>query len=123
MVHKGVNFEAPKCSKTNLRAPLISKKNFRGLYPRTPVKRGRGGETGRGGEGGAREGRPPIHIPGYATDCDMLLHELEPANYSQTTYVIQRQFSSNFSGGLTAVSPAFYNYIFLRHFLTQLDMS
>ena len=26
-------------------------KNFRGLYPRNPVKRGRGGAKGRGGEG------------------------------------------------------------------------
>jgi len=38
------------------------------LYLRTPVKRGRKGERGREGEGGAREGSPPpIHIPGYAT--------------------------------------------------------
>jgi len=45
-------------------------KKFRGLglYPRTPVKRGRGGKRERRGEEGAREGRPPIHIPGYATE-------------------------------------------------------
>jgi len=45
------------------------KKHFRGLYPRTPVNRGRGGETGRGGEGArGKGGNPPIHTPGYATD-------------------------------------------------------
>jgi len=36
---------------------------FSGLYPRTPVKKG--GERGREREG-AREGRPPIYISGYA---------------------------------------------------------
>jgi len=49
----------PKCSKTHLRAPLIFK-NFPGVIP--PLKGG--GEERKG----AREGRPPIHIPGYATD-------------------------------------------------------
>ena len=58
LVHKGVNFEAPKCSKTHLRPPLISK-NFRGLYPRTLVKRGRKAR-GEGEERKeARVGRPP----------------------------------------------------------------
>jgi len=47
LIHKGVNFEAQNALK--LRVPLISKK-IRGLYPRTPVKRGTGGERGRGGE-------------------------------------------------------------------------
>ena len=50
-------------------AYLIEIRNFcskiRGLYPRTPFKRGRGE-----GEERAREGRPPIHIPGYATACN-----------------------------------------------------
>ena len=40
LVHKGVNFEVQNAVKTHTRASLISK-NFRGLYPRTPVKRGR----------------------------------------------------------------------------------
>jgi hypothetical protein len=38
----------PKCAKTDLRASVISK-NFPGLYPRTPLNRGRGGEEGRVG--------------------------------------------------------------------------
>jgi len=62
VVYKGVNFEAQNAIK-HLRAPLISKK-FRGLYPRTPVLKG-GGE--REESEGARVGRPPIHISGYAT--------------------------------------------------------
>jgi len=41
-------------------------KKIPGLYSRAPVKKERG-ERGRGGEGGAREESPPIHIPGYAT--------------------------------------------------------
>jgi len=37
----------------------FKKKYFSGgLYPRTSVKRGRGGERGRGAEGGTREGSP-----------------------------------------------------------------
>jgi len=52
----------PKCSKTHIQAPLISKN----LTPGPLLK---GVEEGRG-EGeereGAREGRPPVHIPGYA---------------------------------------------------------
>ena len=49
LVHKGVNFEAQNALK-HLRAPLISKK-FRELYPRTPVKKGRGEGKGRTGRG------------------------------------------------------------------------
>jgi len=47
LVHKGVNFEAQNALKLTYTvwAPLILK-NFRGLYPRTSVKRGRGGEGG-----------------------------------------------------------------------------
>jgi len=62
-VHKSLNLEAPKCSKTHLRVPLISKK-FRGYTPGSPLK---GGEEGRG-----KGGEPPIHIPGYATAADIL---------------------------------------------------
>jgi len=62
LVHKGVNFEAPNALKLTYDHLLISKK-FRGLYPRTPVKRG-----GREERKGAREGSPPIHISGYATE-------------------------------------------------------
>jgi len=39
MVHKGVNFEAPNALKLTYEH-LQFQKNFRGLYPRTPVKRG-----------------------------------------------------------------------------------
>jgi len=65
LVHKGVNFEVQNALKTHTRAPLISK-NFRGLYPRTPVKRGREKDE-REGQG---RGAPPIHIPGYPTVAD-----------------------------------------------------
>jgi len=53
MVHKGVNFEAPNALK--LMSTFNFKKNFRGLYPRTSVKRGRGGK-GRRGRGQGRGG-------------------------------------------------------------------
>ena len=42
LVHKSVNFEAQNALKLTYEAPLISK-NFRGLYLRAPVTRGRGG--------------------------------------------------------------------------------
>jgi len=45
LVHKGVKFWGPQCSKTRLRAPLISKK-FPGIIPPGPLK----GEGGKGGE-------------------------------------------------------------------------
>jgi hypothetical protein len=47
-----------KCAKTRLHASAISK-NFPGLYPRTPVKMGKGWDgTGFGeGEGKERRGR------------------------------------------------------------------
>ena len=56
VIRKGVNFEAQNALKLTYEH-LQFKKNP-GLYTRTPVKRGREG---------AREGRPPIHFPGYAT--------------------------------------------------------
>jgi len=67
VVHKGDTFEAQKCSKTHLRARLI-KKNISGGYTPGPPLKGGGEKRGEGKEReGAREGRPPIHIPGYAT--------------------------------------------------------
>jgi len=62
LVHKGVNFEAKNTLKLTYEH-LYFPKNFRGLYPRTPSKRGRGGEEREE----ATEERPPIYIPGYAT--------------------------------------------------------
>ena len=47
----------PKMLQNSPTSTFNLKKNP-GLYTRTPVKRGREG---------AREGRPPIHFPGYAT--------------------------------------------------------
>jgi hypothetical protein len=62
----------PKCVKTHLRASVNSK-FFRGLYPRTPAERGRGGgeEKGRAGkkgrgEGRGREGREEVCCPNNA---------------------------------------------------------
>jgi hypothetical protein len=45
-----------KCAKTHLRAYVIFK-NFPGLYPRTPVNKGREGRKKKGREGGTGEGR------------------------------------------------------------------
>jgi len=56
----------PKCSKSHLRVPLFSKKSG-GYTSGPPLK---GGEE----KEGAREGSPPIHIPGYATET----YEVEP---------------------------------------------
>jgi len=40
-----------------------------------------------------------------------LLHEIEPAYDSTTTYLRQRSFSENLRGGLISVSPCFHDYI------------
>ena len=45
LLHKGVNFEAQNAVKLTYEH-LQFQKNFRGLYPRTPTKRGRGGQRG-----------------------------------------------------------------------------
>jgi len=44
-------------------------------------------------------------------ECDLLLHEIEPAYDSTTTYLRQRSFSENLRGGLISVSPCFHDYI------------
>jgi len=73
LVHKGVNFEAQN-AQTHPQAPLISKKKFRGLYPRTPVKRGRG--KGKASPYSTTERRVPETIPVLgsqpAGDLDLL---------------------------------------------------
>jgi hypothetical protein len=53
----------PKSAKTHVRTYTISK-NFPGLYPRTPFKKGRGRE-GRGEEGGGREGGEERRVEGW----------------------------------------------------------
>jgi len=58
LVHKGVNFEAPNALKLTYEH-LQFQKNFRGLYPRTPVKRGGEGRGEEEEREGAREGMPP----------------------------------------------------------------
>jgi len=92
LVHKGVNFEVQNAVKTHTRAPLISK-NFRGLYPRTPVKRG-----GEGREGRAREGRPPNSHSWLPHCCRLSQHDrcrvVHPAGVTAEPSVADRSFIS-----------------------------
>jgi len=64
LVHEGVNFEAPKA--LNSPTSTFNFQKISGGYTPGPSLRG-GGGRGKGKEReGAKEGRPPIHIPGYA---------------------------------------------------------
>ena len=60
MVHKGVNFEAQNALKLTYEHVQFQK--ISGGYTPGPPLKGEGEERE-----GAREERPPIHIPGYAT--------------------------------------------------------
>jgi len=58
LVHKGVNFEAQNALKLTYEH-LDFQKNFRGLYPRTPVKRERR-EEGEPDDG--KKGANVVHL-------------------------------------------------------------
>ena len=63
LAHKGVNFEAPNALKLTYEH-LDFQKKFRGLYPRTPVKRERKEEgEGKGGEpDDGKKGANVVHL-------------------------------------------------------------